>query len=108
MLAFFRFLAGTFTPLRPLRLPVIHGEKTQHGSIWKGELAEARQTVESLAEDCRQATGSEPFAFLTNSNGSLSRIVRMPDHRWRLLAFNETEHLDAGAETGARGADIGR
>jgi len=61
-----------------------------------------------IAEACRQATGSEPFAFLTNSNGSLSRIVRMPDHRWRLLAFNETEHLDAGAETGARGADIGR
>jgi 2,3-bisphosphoglycerate-dependent phosphoglycerate mutase len=52
-----------------------------------------------IAEACRQVTRSEPFAFLTNANGSLTRIVRMPDRRWRLLTFNETEHLQAhGAE----------
>jgi 2,3-bisphosphoglycerate-dependent phosphoglycerate mutase len=46
-----------------------------------------------IAEICRQVTGSEPFAFLTNANGSVSRVVRMPDRRWLLLSFNETDHL---------------
>ena len=46
-----------------------------------------------IAEICRQVTGSRPFAFLTNANGSVTRLVRMPDRRWLLLSFNETEHL---------------
>jgi 2,3-bisphosphoglycerate-dependent phosphoglycerate mutase len=46
-----------------------------------------------IAEICRQVTGSEPFAFLTSANASITRIVRMPDGRWVLLSFNETEHL---------------
>jgi 2,3-bisphosphoglycerate-dependent phosphoglycerate mutase len=46
-----------------------------------------------IAEACRQVTGSEPFAFLTVSNGSLTRLVRMPSGRWTLVAFNETAHL---------------
>jgi len=46
-----------------------------------------------IAEFCRQVTGSEPFAFLHNSNGSLTRLFRMPDKRWVLVAFNETAHL---------------
>jgi 2,3-bisphosphoglycerate-dependent phosphoglycerate mutase len=49
-----------------------------------------------VAELCRQVTGSEPFAFLQVTNGSLTRLVRMPDGRWRLLAFNETAHLREG------------
>ena len=48
-----------------------------------------------IAEICRQVTGSEPFAFMAVSNGSLTRIVRMPDGRWTLVAFNETAHLAA-------------
>jgi probable phosphoglycerate mutase len=46
-----------------------------------------------IAEACRQITGSEPFAFLNASNGSLTRVVRMPDGRWVLISFNETAHL---------------
>ena len=46
-----------------------------------------------IAEISHQATGSHAFAFITNTNGSLTRLVRMPDQRWFLLSFNETEHL---------------
>jgi hypothetical protein len=40
-------------------------------------------------------TGSRPFAFLLSANGSITRLVRMPDRRWALMSFNETEHLTA-------------
>ena len=46
-----------------------------------------------IAEICRQATGSERFAFLRSANGSFTRLVRMPDRRWVLVSFNETQHL---------------
>lgn len=46
-----------------------------------------------IAEFCRQVTGSEPFAFLHNANGSLTRLFRMPDRRWILVSFNDTAHL---------------
>jgi probable phosphoglycerate mutase len=46
-----------------------------------------------IAEACRQATGSDPFAFLNSTNGSFTRLVRMPNGGWVLLSFNETAHL---------------
>jgi probable phosphoglycerate mutase len=46
-----------------------------------------------IAELLRQITGSQPFAFMNVSNGSLTRVVRMPDGRWVLVSFNETAHL---------------
>jgi 2,3-bisphosphoglycerate-dependent phosphoglycerate mutase len=46
-----------------------------------------------IAEACRQVTGSEPFAFLTVSNGSLTRLVRLPGGRWLLVGFNDVAHL---------------
>lgn len=46
-----------------------------------------------ITELCHQVTGSEPFAFLLNANGSITRVVRMPDRRWVLVSFNDTEHL---------------
>ena len=48
-----------------------------------------------IAEFCRQVTGSEPFAFLLNSNGSLTRLMRMESGNWKLLSFNDTEHIHA-------------
>lgn len=48
-----------------------------------------------IAEFCRQVTGSDPFAFLHNSNGSLTRLFRMPDRRWVLVSFNDTAHIGA-------------
>lgn len=53
-----------------------------------------------IAEICRQVTGSRPFAFLNSANGSISRLVRMPDLRWVLISFNETEHLRTGSPSG--------
>jgi probable phosphoglycerate mutase len=55
-----------------------------------------------IAEACRQATGSEPFAFLTSTNCSLTRLVRMPNGRWVLVSFNETAHLPAEWRPGVR------
>ena len=46
-----------------------------------------------IAEACRQVTGSEPFAFLTAMNGSVTRIARLPSARWLLVGFNEVAHL---------------
>jgi len=49
-----------------------------------------------IAELCRQATGSDPFAFLHVDNASITRIVVDADGRWLLRSFNDTTHL-AGA-----------
>jgi probable phosphoglycerate mutase len=48
-----------------------------------------------IAECLRQITCSDPFAFLTCSNGSISRVVRMDDGRWILVSFNDTSHLQS-------------
>lgn len=58
-----------------------------------GAVAVAVTHAAVIAEICRQATDSRPFAFLTSANGSVTRLVRMPDRRWLLLSFNETDHL---------------
>jgi probable phosphoglycerate mutase len=58
-----------------------------------GGVAVAVTHAAVIAEICRQVTSSEPFAFLATTNGSISRLVQMPDGRWMLLSFNETEHL---------------
>ena len=61
--------------------------------------AQAGATVIAIAhggiigEICRQATGSEAFAFTHAANGSLTRLVVFPDGRWRLRSFNESGHL---------------
>lgn len=47
-----------------------------------------------IAELCRQATRSEPFAFLGADNTSISRLVVFGDGRLRLRTFNDTTHLD--------------
>ncbi len=47
-----------------------------------------------IAELCRQATNSEPFAFLGADNTSISRLVVFGDGRLRLRTYNDTTHLD--------------
>ncbi len=58
-----------------------------------------------IAEFLRQITGADAFAFLHNSNGSISRAIRMADGHWILAAFNDTEHVRAfkAAASGAGG-----
>lgn len=48
-----------------------------------------------IAEACRQATGSRPFAFVSAENGSITRLIAHPDGRWTLRSFNEVAHLQA-------------
>jgi probable phosphoglycerate mutase len=46
-----------------------------------------------IAELCRQATGSRPFAFLNVDNASITRLVALPGGRWVLAGFNDIAHL---------------
>jgi probable phosphoglycerate mutase len=69
------------------------GLETVADAATAGAIAVAITHAAVIAEICRQVTGSEPFAFLRSTNGSITRLVRMPDRRWLLLSFNETEHL---------------
>jgi probable phosphoglycerate mutase len=77
----------------------VFGERVRRGiervadAAGEGTVAVAFTHSAVIAEFCRQVTGSEPFAFLHNSNGSLTRLLRMPDRRWVLVSFNESEHL---------------
>ena len=50
-----------------------------------------------IADLCRQATGSEPFAFLHVDNASITRIVVRGDGTWLLRSFNDSAHLAATA-----------
>jgi probable phosphoglycerate mutase len=58
-----------------------------------GSVAVAVTHSAVIAEFLRQITDAEPFAFLHNTNGSLSRVIRLPDRRWILASFNDTEHV---------------
>lgn len=51
----------------------------------------------TIAELCRRAASSRPFAFLNADNASISRIVYLPDGRQLLRSFNETAHLEGAA-----------
>ena len=46
-----------------------------------------------IGEVCRQATGSRPFAFVHSDNGSITRLIVLPDGGWLLRSFNDTAHL---------------
>ena len=46
-----------------------------------------------IGELCRQASGSRPFAFVHADNGSLTRLVVLPDGRRWIRTFNENAHL---------------
>jgi 2,3-bisphosphoglycerate-dependent phosphoglycerate mutase len=46
-----------------------------------------------IAEACRQATGSRPFAFLNADNASITRVVFLGDGRRILRTYNDTAHL---------------
>lgn len=58
-----------------------------------GEAAAAVVHGGVIGELCRQASGSRPFAFVHADNGSLTRIVVLPDGRWWVRTFNESAHL---------------
>jgi probable phosphoglycerate mutase len=84
------------------------GLETAADAAGRGGVALAFTHSAVIAEACRQATRSEPFAFLTVSNGSLTRLVRMADGRWLLVSFNETAHLPPEWQPGGAGRDAHR
>jgi hypothetical protein len=61
-----RFFAGTFSFLRPLRLPILQVEKTQQAAAWLTELNETRGAMESQA-----IIGRELLAALDKSDTQL-------------------------------------
>jgi 2,3-bisphosphoglycerate-dependent phosphoglycerate mutase len=75
------------------RTRVWRGLQRVAAGVAPGSVAIAFTHSAVIAELLHQITGSQPFAFLNVSNGSLTRVVRMPDGRWVLLSFNETAHL---------------
>ncbi len=58
-----------------------------------GEVVVVVTHAASIAEFLRQITGASAFAFLHNTNGSVSRAIRMPDRRWILSLFNDISHV---------------
>jgi probable phosphoglycerate mutase len=46
-----------------------------------------------IADLCRQATRSRPFAFLVNDNTNITRLVVHADGTLLLRSFNDTSHL---------------
>jgi probable phosphoglycerate mutase len=46
-----------------------------------------------IGELCRQASASRPFAFVHADNGSLSRLVLLPEGLWWVRSFNEGAHV---------------
>jgi probable phosphoglycerate mutase len=74
-------------------------ERTQAGIDWIVANVPAGATVAAvvhggvIGELCRQATDSRPFAFVHADNGSLTRLIVLPDGGWLLRSFNDTAHL---------------
>jgi probable phosphoglycerate mutase len=52
-----------------------------------------------IGQLCRQATDARAFAFVHADNGSVSRLVVLPDGRWLLRSFNDISHLRVRAGT---------
>ncbi|NLT06464.1 MAG: histidine phosphatase family protein [Solirubrobacterales bacterium] len=63
------------------------------GHVERGSTVAAYTHAGIVAEICRQATGSRPFAFLAAENASITRTVVDPDGRIRLLGYNDIGHL---------------
>jgi len=82
-------------PMSEWELRVRRGVEAVADAAGDGTVAVGVTHSAVIAEFCRQITGSESFAFLHNTNGGLTRVLRMPDRRWILMSFNDTEHIHA-------------
>ncbi|WP_336971501.1 histidine phosphatase family protein [Sphingobium aromaticiconvertens] len=58
-----------------------------------GETAVVFSHAATIAEICRQATGSRSFAFMATENASISRLIIGRNGEWKLRSFNEVAHL---------------
>jgi probable phosphoglycerate mutase len=80
-------------PLEEFALRVRRGVEQAAGAAGDGTVSVVFTHSAVIAEFCRQVTNSDAFAFLYNSNGSVTRLFRMPEGRWILVSFNESEHI---------------
>ena len=62
-------------------------------TIRAGETLVVFSHAATIAEICRQATGSRSFAFMATENASISRLIIGRDGSWKLRSFNEVAHL---------------
>jgi probable phosphoglycerate mutase len=58
-----------------------------------GETAVAFTHGGVVAEACRQATASRPWAFVGAENGGITRLIVHADGTWRLRTYNDVTHL---------------
>lgn len=61
--------------------------------VASGETSVLFSHAATIAEICRQATGSRAFAFMGVENASISRLIVLADGSWKLRTFNEIAHL---------------
>lgn len=80
-------------PLEEFAVRVRRGVEAVADAAGDGTVSVAFTHSAVIAEFCRQIANSDAFAFLYNSNGSVTRLFRMPTGRWMLISFNETEHI---------------
>ena len=80
-------------PMEAFAARVAEGLRTVVAATGPDATAVAVVHAGVIAEACRQATGSRPFAFTSAENGSISRLIAGPDGRLLLHSFNETAHL---------------
>lgn len=61
--------------------------------VGAGETAVVFSHAATIAEICRQTTGSRSFAFMATENASISRLIIGRNGEWKLRSFNEVAHL---------------
>jgi 2,3-bisphosphoglycerate-dependent phosphoglycerate mutase len=86
-------IPGAESP-EPLERRVRAGLHTILATVGQGAVAVAFVHGGIVAEACRQATQSRPFAFVGADNGSITRLVVRASGKWWLRSFNDTAHLD--------------
>ncbi len=93
------FKEGRWDPIPGAETSVAFGQRLR-AAITRISQAHAGHKVAvfshgaAIAELMHQASGSEPFAFLSVDNASISRILVAAD-RWVPRGYNDRSHLDA-------------
>lgn len=72
---------------------VLRGLRTAADGLAPGESAVVVTHAGVIAALCSAVTNRRGFAFLPPDNASFSRVLILPDGRFKLRSFNETRHL---------------
>jgi probable phosphoglycerate mutase len=80
-------------PVSAFAARVRRGIEAIVNAVPPGTTVAAFSHAATIAELCRQATGSRPFAFMAPENSSVSRLVISERGEWKLRSFNDVAHL---------------